>query len=127
MARPISCFESRSSRMSPISVRQDFMKLLFPILFIASLALASQSGQPASGFPQFDSNNTITLRAGQSVILAGGQTAKVPYGTVVSQPGGGTATLKGQKNTIRAGGGVIVSVPVGASGPADNLVVADIQ
>ncbi len=75
-------------------------------------------------FPYFDREHTITLAAGQSVILARGQKAKIPYGSIVIQPaaGGRAITLNGQKNTVDAGPGVIVSVPVDATGPADNVV-----
>ena len=84
----------------------------------------SVAGKP-HGFPEFDDQHSIVLSAGQSVILARGQKAKVPYGTSVVQPGpGGRAvTLNGQMNTIDAGPGVIVTVPANASGPADNLVI----
>lgn len=58
------------------------------------------------------------------MILAAGQTAEVPYGTAVREPGGGSIIINGQKNTINATGGVIVSVPVSATGPADNIVTA---
>ncbi len=89
------------------------------------LILGAIAGKPDS-FPTFDKNHTITLRPGDSVILARGQRANVPFGTSVIQPGpgGGAAVLKGQKNTVDAGAGVIVTVPVDATGPADNVVVA---
>jgi hypothetical protein len=84
----------------------------------------SASDKPI-GFPAFDRDHTITLGPGQSVILARGQTARVPFGTAVIQsgPGGKAVTINGQKNTVNAGAGVIVSAPVDASGPADNLVI----
>jgi hypothetical protein len=81
--------------------------------------------QNSHSFPEFDGEHSITLRAGQSVILARGQTAKVPAGTAVLQPGpgGSGANINGQKNTVNAGPGVIVTVATDASGPADNLVI----
>jgi hypothetical protein len=87
--------------------------------------LAGCATETPRAFPYFDQDHTITLTAGQSVILARGQRAKAPFGTVVIQPGpGGSAvTLNGQKNTVNAFPGVIVSAPADATGPADNLVI----
>jgi hypothetical protein len=92
----------------------------------AALLLAGCATEKPNGFPQFDRDNTITLGPGQSVILARGQTVKVPFGSAVIQPGpGGSAViLNGQKNTVAAAAGAIVTVPVNAAGPADNLVVS---
>jgi len=89
------------------------------------LGLSSCATQPAGWVPQFDSSNTIVLRPGQSIILAKGQTAKVPFGTAVHMVNGGSVTLMGHMNTINAAGGVIVSVPVDATGPADNVVLTN--
>ena len=100
------------------------MKVLIPLAILAAVGVASHSTDSTNGFPQFDGDHTITLRAGQSVILASGQKAKVPYGTAVREPGGGSAVLKGHGNNVNATGGVIVSVPVDAVGPADNIVIA---
>ena len=77
-------------------------------------------------FPVFDDQHSITLTAGQSVILARGQTAKVPAGTVIIQPGPNANgfNIQGQRNTVNAGAGVIVCVSIDASGAADNLVTA---
>ncbi len=82
--------------------------------------------QKLHSFPEFDGEHSITLSAGQSVILARGQTAKAPPGTTVIQPGpgGSVANINGQKNTVHAGPGVIVTVAANASGLADNLVIA---
>lgn len=101
------------------------MKNRFGFGICAALTLAGCATDRPSAFPQFDHEHTITLSAGQSVILARGQSAKVPFGSIVVQPGpGGSAvTLNGQKNTVNAGPGAIVSVPVDATGPADNLVI----
>jgi hypothetical protein len=102
------------------------MKLLFGLGICAVLALAGCVTERPTAFPHFDSNNTITLGPGQSVILARGQTARVPFGTMVIQPGpGGSAiTLNGQKNTVNAGAGAIVTAPADATGLADNVVIA---
>ena len=88
------------------------------------LVLASIAAEKPQSFPEFDSKHTITLRPGQSVILAAGQKANAPYGTTVVQPGAGGQVIQinGQKNMVDAGPGVIVSVPVDAGGPADNII-----
>lgn len=87
---------------------------------------ADRQRVPVMTGPAFDETQTVTLSAGQRVVLARGQTAKVPYGTTVVQPGpnGSGVVLAGQKNTVEASAGVIVTVPADASGPADNVVVA---
>jgi hypothetical protein len=94
-------------------------------LTFAVVVLAGCATEAPRAFPYFDPDYTITLAAGQSVILARGQRAKAPFGTAVIQPGpgGGAVTLNGQKNTVNASPGVIVSVPAEATGPADNLVI----
>ena len=89
------------------------------------LAIPSGVAEKQQSFPAFDAEHSITLSAGQSVILAQGQKAKVPHGTAIVQPGpgGNACMLNGQQNTINAGPGVIVTVSINASGPADNLVI----
>jgi hypothetical protein len=91
----------------------------------AALMLAGCAAEAPTAFPYFDQGQTITLSAGQSVILARGQRAKAPFGVTVIEPGpgGSTVILKGQKNTVNARPGVIVTVPTDATGPADNFVV----
>jgi len=100
------------------------MKFVLPLALCAVIASTAVPTKQGNGFPQFDADHTITLSAGQSVILASGQKAKVPYGTTVSQPGGGSAMLNGHGNKVNATGGAIVSVPVDAAGSADNTVIA---
>lgn len=102
------------------------MTIQFRIGMCSLLLLAGCVTEKPGGLPQFDENRTITLGAGQSVILARGQRAKTPSGTTVIQPGpGGNAVMiNGQNNTVNAGAGVIVSVSANATGPADNIVIA---
>lgn len=71
-----------------------------------------------------DVSQAITLAAGKSAILSGGQEAMVPYGTSVIMPGRRPILLFGHRNTVSTDPGTIVSVPVDAEGPADNTVIA---
>jgi len=99
-------------------------------------AVEARSGTPkaeqspalvaGASFPHFDEKGFITLSPGQSIILAGGQTALVPFGTTVVFPAAtpGSANILGQKNTVHAFPGTIVAVPINAFGPADNVVFA---
>ncbi len=71
-----------------------------------------------------DDSDPDTLSAGQSVTIAHGQTLHVPSGTVVDS-NGSQVTITGHQDTIHVAAGATVSVQAGASGPADNLVIAD--
>jgi hypothetical protein len=101
------------------------MKTRYSLRLCAALMLAGCATKTPTASPYFDQEQTITLGAGQSVILARGQSAKAPFGVTVIGPGpGGTSViLNGQKNTVNSHPGVIVSVPTDATGPADNLIV----
>jgi hypothetical protein len=65
-----------------------------------------------------------TLSAGQSITLEKGQTVDVPAGTTVSAPNGNVVVVQGHSNTVTTSPGSVVSVATSASGPADNIVVA---
>jgi len=99
-----------------------------PSLSIVSsiLLLAGCASDPVVGFPAFNKDHVIVLTAGQSVILARGQRALVPFGSSVIQPGPkhNEVTLNGQKNTVYTEAGAIVTVPVDAAGTSDNIVIA---
>ena len=71
-----------------------------------------------------DASDPGTLSAGQSVTIAHGQTLHVPSDTVINS-NGNQVTVTGHQNTIHVAAGATVSVQAGASGPADNLVIAD--
>ena len=69
-------------------------------------------------------SDTDTLGPGQSATIAHGQTLHVPAGTVVDS-NGSQITVNGHQNTIHVVAGATVTVAASASGPADNLVIAD--
>ena len=71
-----------------------------------------------------DASDPDTLSAGQSVTIAHGQTLHVPSDTIIDS-NGSQVTVMGHQNTIHVAAGATVSVQAGASGAADNLVIAD--
>ena len=65
-----------------------------------------------------------TLVAGQTVTLNAGDKVLVLAGTTVSTPDGNKIVLSGHSNTTNVRAGSTVSVPANATGAADNLVIA---
>lgn len=85
------------------------------------LAAALCAGLAACGGEGSDPD---TLSAGQSATIGHGQTLHVPSDTIID-PSGSHFTIMGHQNTIHVNAGVVVAVQADASGPADNLVVAN--
>jgi hypothetical protein len=76
-----------------------------------------------------DQSRTITLRAGQSLILASNERIEAPSGVFAAEPDksgrdNGKIVMNGHGNTLSVPPGVTISVPTDAVGPADNLVIA---
>ena len=71
-----------------------------------------------------DSGDPDTLAAGQSATIKQGQTLHVPSDTVVDQ-GSNRVVITGHQNTVHVTAGAVVEVQADASGPADNLVIAN--
>ena len=83
-------------------------------------------------------DGTTTLTPGQSVTLTAGQSVKVPAGATIRVSGsitvsgdknnlsfdGSTVGISGHDNVVMTSAGAVVSVPDGATGPADNTVTA---
>jgi hypothetical protein len=82
--------------------------------------------------------NATTVAPGQPVTLTGGQSVKVPAGATIRVSGnitvsgdknnlsfdGAVVTISGHDNIVMTSAGAVVSVPDGATGPADNTVTA---
>lgn len=91
-----------------------------------ALMLLACATERSTARPYFDQENTITLGAGRSVILAHNQRIKVQSGAVAAYPpsASGGMILNGHGETLCIHPGAIVSAPADATGSADNLVIA---
>jgi len=87
----------------------------FALTITLCAALAACGGEDAT---------PDTLAAGQSTTMSHGQTLHVPSGTTIDS-NGNQVVVTGHQNTIHVAAGATVSVQPGATGPADNLVIAD--
>ena len=65
-----------------------------------------------------------TLSAGQSATIGHGQTLHVPSGTSIDS-NGSHITITGHQDTVHVSAGAVVTVQSDATGPADNLVIAN--
>lgn len=115
------------------------MKFLHILIALISATVMACSGEGSSS-PTL--NNATLLVPGQSIKLVSGQTIKVPSGATVQFPNSGitgnmvngdnntvnmtsgSVMISGDNNTVNTTAGAVVSVPAGATGPADNIVVA---
>ena len=64
---------------------------------------------------------TDTLAPGKSVTMSIGQTIQVPSGTTYTL-NGTSVTVNGSNNKIHLSAGAVVSVPLSATGPANNTI-----
>jgi hypothetical protein len=84
--------------------------------------------QPSAQTADLDSSGhsiPFVLKAGQSIVLSAGQSAKVPAGTIVHDANVNTITLNGHQNTVTASSKVRITVPRNATGESDNLIIAN--
>lgn len=65
----------------------------------------------------------IVVTPGQTITLVSGQSVRVPAGTIISL-NGEIVTVSGSNNTFNIFAGATISVPIAATGPADNTVIA---
>lgn len=93
------------------------MRTMFAVLSAAILA----SGCGGGGADSPPSN--VTLAAGQSITMSAGEVAEAPSGVVVNDHGS-SVTINGHQNTVNVSAGAVVSVPAGATGAADNKIIA---
>jgi hypothetical protein len=93
---------------------------LFTIFLV--MALAGCAIRSPSVTPHVDQRPTIIMHAGESILLKNGQQALVPSGAVLSY-GNSEFKITGNGLTMKGRLPEIVSVPINAKGPADNLII----
>jgi hypothetical protein len=86
------------------------------------MALSGCAVKTSSAPSHVDLRQTITLHAGQNVTLKSGQKALAPEGVTLSS-GNGEFKITGHGMTLKGHTEVTVSVPIDATGPADNLII----
>jgi hypothetical protein len=91
------------------------------VIFLV-MALAGCTTRPSSVPTHIDQRPTITIKAGESVLLKNGQQALVPSGATLSS-GKSEFKINGNGLTMKGRFPEIVSVPIDAKGPADNLII----
>ncbi len=95
------------------------LKVFGIVLFVVCMAtpLACERGGATEQLPP--------LAAGNSIVLGSGQSVAVPSGTTIVWPDGTKVTLKGHHNIVKTTSGAVVTVSYEATGPADNIVIAE--
>jgi hypothetical protein len=90
---------------------------VFCVLVVcATMLLVCERGRAMEQLPP--------LTAGESITLASGQSVAVPSGTTIFAPDGSKVTVNGHRNVVHTSNGTVVTVSPGATGAADNIVIA---
>ena len=89
--------------------------VLWVFLVGASMLLMPEMGWATEQLPP--------LAAGEAIVLAAGQSVAVPPGTTILAPNGSIVTLNSHRNVVHTTIGTVVSVSLGATGAADNIVI----
>jgi len=95
-------------------------------LIIALVACGGHNGSNSNSITTHSSSNSTTtpsiLTPGTTITMSANSSVLVPAGTTITAPNGNKIFENGSDDTDYTPAGSIVSVPLSATGPADNLV-----
>ncbi|MBA5607754.1 hypothetical protein H3H36_20575 [Duganella sp. FT3S] len=117
---PCSATLKKIERDMQISLH-TFLALCLVISTTACGGGSGAIGLNSAGTTTPGSNATI-LAAGATFTMPANAAVWVPAGTTVSSSNGNVITINGSNNTVNTQAGAVVSVPISATGPANNFI-----